>query len=126
MDVEEKPGAVDLMPSRRPGVPKEEPPHRAAGVHWDAPEPQVARVPILKHRGRKELPPVFGSAQPPRGLSGAIRRWAYAIPEQRARHWLLLLFADRVDVVESRLASPGGVALCFAAGLSLGLALRER
>jgi hypothetical protein len=45
--------------------------------------------------------PVFGTAQPVRGLSGALRTRAYAIPEHHARHWLLLVAADRVDVVES-------------------------
>ena len=45
--------------------------------------------------------PVFGTAQPVRGISGALRTRAYGIPEHRARHWLLLIVADRVDVVEA-------------------------
>jgi len=45
--------------------------------------------------------PVFGTAQPARGLSGALRTRAYAIPEHHARHWFLLIVADRVDVVEA-------------------------
>jgi hypothetical protein len=32
-----------------------------------------------------------------------MRRMAYRIPEWRARHWMLLLLADRVDVVEGLL-----------------------
>jgi hypothetical protein len=40
------------------------------------------------------LPPVFGTTCPPKGLSGVIRRHAYAkYSEARAAHWLLLLAA---------------------------------
>jgi hypothetical protein len=46
------------------------------------------------------LTPVFGTAQPPRGPSGVLRRAAYRIPEHRALHWLLLVVADRVDVAQ--------------------------
>src|SRR5690606_24051434 len=56
-----------------------------------------------RRKGLKRLTPVYGTAQPPRGVSGVLRRIAYRIPEHRARHWLLLLFADRVDVLEGRL-----------------------
>lgn len=44
---------------------------------------------------------VVGTAQPPRGMSGLVRRVAKRYPEHWPRHWLLLLFADRVDTVES-------------------------
>jgi hypothetical protein len=56
---------------------------------------------------------VFGTAQPARGVSGAIRRVAYRLPEHRAGRWALLLLADRVDVVEHRAAwlVPAAVAL---------------
>jgi hypothetical protein len=49
---------------------------------------------------------VFGTTCPPKGLSGAIRRLAYArYSEGRAAHWLLLMAGDRVDVLESGLRS---------------------
>src|SRR3712207_2870140 len=52
------------------------------------------------------LPPVFGTSCPPQGLSGAMRKHAYAkYSEARAAHWLLLLAADRVDSKESLLRS---------------------
>ncbi len=60
---------------------------------------QRANVPVLV--GRDHLTPVFGTAQPPRGLSGLLRRLAYRIPTHYRRHWLLLMLADRVDVAES-------------------------
>ena len=50
--------------------------------------------------------PGGGAAQPPRGLSGAIRKYAYArYSEGRAAHWLLLVVGDRVDAVGSHLRS---------------------
>ncbi len=61
--------------------------------------------------------PVSGTAQPPRLLSGALRRAAYRIPDRRTSHWLLLLLADRVDVLEHRL----GAALPFVPALAAGL-----
>ena len=45
---------------------------------------------------------MFGTAQPLRGMSGAIRRYAYTFSEGRTAHWLLLIVGDRVDVLESR------------------------
>src|SRR5690606_1996769 len=51
------------------------------------------------------LTPVFGTACPPRGFSGLIRRYAYRFGESRLLHWALLMLADRVDVEESRLST---------------------
>jgi len=54
------------------------------------------------------LPPVFGTAAPLKGVSGILRRVAYArFSEGRAAHWIILLASDRVDVVESGLGSVG-------------------
>jgi len=50
------------------------------------------------------MTPVFGTAQPLHGLSGLLRRIAYSTHETRARHWMMLLFADRVNVLEHRIA----------------------
>jgi len=47
------------------------------------------------------MPPVFGTAVPPRGLSGAIRMLAYRYPDHYPRHWFLLMFGDRVDSWET-------------------------
>jgi hypothetical protein len=43
---------------------------------------------------------VFGTAQPPSGVSGKLRDFAFGYSENDLRHWLMLLFADRVNVVE--------------------------
>ena len=87
----------------RPGVPREAEPHAAPGAHWDRPAPQPGREGHLHRAGLDEPTPVVGTAQPPRGVSGLIRRKAYDIPEHHAKHWALLLVADRVDVLEDRL-----------------------
>lgn len=67
-----------------------------------APRPasQAQRVEVLMSTERPAMPPVFGSSVPPRGVSGALRRCAFRYSENDLRHWLLLLFADRVDMVE--------------------------
>lgn len=91
---------ADREMTARPGVPMEHAPKSARGAHWEQPVRQPQSVPIT-HRYDAPVTPVFGTAQPPKGLSGRLRRTAYRIPEWRARHWLLLLLADRVDMVES-------------------------
>jgi hypothetical protein len=73
--------------------------------------------------------PVFGTAQPPRGLSGRLRAAAYAIPDHFARHWMLLILADRVDVLESRVRRRPLLAVAAGLGALVGtvaLARRRR
>lgn len=98
---------VDLDPADRPSVPREQ--FLPTGAHWTLPEDQAPQ-PGQGERERSiehgRLPPVYGTSVPLRGLSGLIRRHAYRrYSEARAAHWLLLLGADRVDAVESHLAS---------------------
>lgn len=96
---------TDLDPADRPSFPKEQ--AQQLGAHWsfpdEQPEPAEGRERSIEH-GR--LTPVFGTAQPLHGASGAIRRYAYArFSEARAAHWLLLLAADRVDATGAHLRS---------------------
>lgn len=93
---------ADLREKDRPGVPKEAEPHRLPHAHWEEPERQAPSVEVLKRADRKDLTPVFGTAEPPRGVSGALRRAAYHIPDHLVRHWAILMLADRVDVMEGR------------------------
>jgi hypothetical protein len=93
---------VDLDPKDRPAVPKENYNPGATGAHWDFPERQIPKYPREMSIEHKFLTPVFGTACPPKGLSGVIRRLAYRrFSEGRTAHWLLLILADRVDVLES-------------------------
>jgi hypothetical protein len=91
---------VDLDPADRPSYPKEQ--FSETGAHWDFPERQPQYGPREKSTEHKFLTPVFGTAQPLRGLSGAIRRFAYTFSEGQTAHWLLLMAGDRVDVLENR------------------------
>ena len=102
MNHEHIPGwGADLDRAQRPAVPMERRPPRLEGVHWSDPPPaQQSDVEILKSTEHLKMPPVFGTSVPPRGLSGWIRRRAFRHSENDLRHWLMLLFADRVDVVE--------------------------
>jgi hypothetical protein len=93
---------ADLDPKDRPAVPREVFDPGATGAHWEFPERQPEKWPRERSIEHKFLTPVFGTSCPPKGLSGVIRRFAYArYSEGRAAHWLLLLAADRVDAVES-------------------------
>jgi hypothetical protein len=90
---------ADLDRKDRPAVPMERTPPRF--IHPPGHIPQQARnVEVFVSPERPGITPVFGTAQPPRGLSGMIRRLAYKMTENDIRHWLLLYAADRVDVVE--------------------------
>jgi hypothetical protein len=93
---------IDLPRERRPGAPMELEPKPVGGAHWTLPERQEQTMEVLTGVGLS-LTPVYGQSIPPRGLSGALRRIAYKIPDYRAKHWLLLMIADRVDVQEARL-----------------------
>ncbi|MET7876122.1 hypothetical protein ABZS52_04230 [Micromonospora profundi] len=97
---------VDLDPKDRPSVPKEQFDPNLNGAHWEFPERQPEKWPRERSIEHKFLTPVFGTSCPPKGLSGVIRRHSYRrYSEGRAAHWLLLLAADRVDAVESTVAS---------------------
>jgi hypothetical protein len=93
---------TDLDVSRRPGYQS----HRAVGP-WPntryPPERQPGEPASPLHgRPGKTMPPVFGTSCPPHGISGAIRKVAYGYPDHLARHWVMLLFADRVEAVGPR------------------------
>ncbi len=69
-------------------------------IHYQRPPLQPPSVEKMQSIERPVRTAVFGTSTPPRGLSGAIRRAAYKFSEADARHWMTLLVADRVDVVE--------------------------
>jgi hypothetical protein len=126
---------IDAPKQRRPGVPIETRPQIAKGAHWDSPARQQPHGEILRRPDLAELTPVFGTAQPPHGLSGVIRRYAYTLPDHKSQRWAALLVADRVDVAESGLADlfrrrplavAAGFLLLVGAGVAVGAALRGR
>lgn len=97
---------ADLDRARRPAVPMERAP-REDDAHWAIPPAQEPTVEVLHSIERPGLTPVFGTACPPKGLSGKIRRRAFRHSESDLRHWTMLLFADRVNVVEGLLEDVG-------------------
>ena len=91
---------ADLDPQARPGVPMERTPPRFIEPSYDQPEQQPVSVKVFHSTERPGLTPVFGTSTPPSGVSGLIRAGAFRFSENDLRRWLMLLFADRVNVVE--------------------------
>lgn len=112
---------VDRDPSRRPGVPRMREPKPWPNTRHP-PERQAGRPAVPKHgRPNKPFPPVFSTAVPLRGASGLVRRLAYALPDHRPAHWMLMMLGDRVESWETRMRRLMPIALPLAA---LGLVVR--
>lgn len=94
---------VDLDHKNRPMYPMELPSDVTNVRGTNVPPRQEQKVRIHKSTEHPDLTPVFGTSCPPRGLSGKIRDAAYNFSEGRLSHWMLLLLADRVDMVEGML-----------------------
>jgi hypothetical protein len=90
----------DLDKKNRPAVPMERTPPRYIHVSAGQPVQQAQTVEVFCSPERPGITPIFGTAEPPKWLSGAIRRVAYKLPENDLRHWLMLIAADRVNMVE--------------------------
>lgn len=90
----------DADPQSRVGVPKDKMPQLGIETLYPDIEPQIPKQKVHKSTEHAKLTPVFGNACPPRGLSGVIREVAYGYSEGRLPHWLFLIFADRVDMIE--------------------------
>jgi hypothetical protein len=92
---------VDADPRNDPTYPMK---HRTNaeqnGYNWERPAQQPVDQEVLRSIERPNVSAVFGTASPPRGLSGMIRRQAFKQSESSYGRWLPLLIADRVDVVE--------------------------
>ncbi|MGN7205256.1 hypothetical protein ACTHQF_13365 [Pedobacter sp. SAFR-022] len=69
-------------------------------INWERPPLQPVNIEVLHSNERPNITAVFGTSTPPSGLSGAIRRYAFQFSENEYMHWLPLLLADRVNVVE--------------------------
>ncbi|UZX01528.1 hypothetical protein F8G81_01990 [Arthrobacter sp. CDRTa11] len=95
---------ADLDPADRPAVPRERT-DLQTGAHWEFPERQPEEWPRERSVEHQFLTPVFGTTVPAKGVSGAVRKYAYRFSEGRAAHWLILVAADRVDAWGSHLRS---------------------
>ena len=92
---------VDADPKNDPTYPmKNRNDGEHAGYSWERPPQQPITIEILHSNERPDVTSVFGTSTPPSGLSGVIRRVAYRYSESSYGHWLPLMLADRVSVVE--------------------------
>jgi hypothetical protein len=97
---------VDLDPADRPSYPRLRYDPDATGAHWRFPERQPGAEDRERSVEHAFVTPVFGTAQPLHGVSGAVRSLAYRrFSEGRLAHWLLLIVGDRIDAGGAHLRS---------------------
>lgn len=92
---------IDADPENEPTYPMK---HYTGDDHqrlnWERPPLQPQTVEVLHSNERPYMTATFGTSSPPSGLSGMIRRFAFRYSESSYAHWLPLVFADRVNVIE--------------------------
>ena len=92
---------IDADPDNEPTYPMK---HWTGDDHrrlnYDRPTLQHPQTEILHSNERPGLTAVLGTPQPPAGLSGMLRRFAFRYSEGKWWHWLGLILADRVGVIE--------------------------
>jgi hypothetical protein len=69
-------------------------------IHYEKAPQQPRNIEVLQSIERPSITRVFGTSTPPSGLSGAIRRAAFKYSEGKGQHWMGLVLADKVNVVE--------------------------
>ena len=95
---------VDADPNNDPTYPmKKRNNGEHAGYSWERPVQQPQSVEVLHSNERPNLSAAFGTSTPPSGLSGMIRRFAFNYSENSYGHWVPLMLADRVNMVEGLL-----------------------
>lgn len=92
---------IDADPKNDPTYPiKNRTNEEHNGYTWERPAQQLVDMEILHSNERPNITAVFGTSAPPSGLSGMIRRYAFRYSENHYGHWLPLILADRINVVE--------------------------
>lgn len=92
---------IDADPKNDPTYPmKHRTDEEQKGYSWKRPTQQPIDIEVLHSIERPNVSAVFGTSAPPSGLSGMIRRFAFKYSENSYLHWLPLLLADRVNMVE--------------------------
>lgn len=69
-------------------------------LNYERPPQQYAHHEVLRSIERPANTAVMGTSVPPSGLSGVLRRYAFKFSEGSSAHWLTLILADRVNVIE--------------------------
>ncbi len=92
---------IDADPKNDPTYPmRDRSKEEHNGYNWDRPTQQPVNIEVLHSNERPNVSAVYGTAAPPRGLSGMIRRFAFNYGEGSFAHWIPLIAADRVDEIE--------------------------
>lgn len=92
---------IDADPKNDPTYPmKKRTDEEIEGYTWDRPPQQEINIEVLRSVERPNITAVFGTSNPPRGLSGMIRRMAFKYSENSYGRWMPLILADRVDMIE--------------------------
>ena len=92
---------VDADPKNDPTYPyRDRSKDPGLSLNWDRPTEQDTAVEVLQSMEYLHRPAVTGTTLPPRGLSGIMRRAAFHWSESNWLHWLILIGADRVNMVE--------------------------
>ena len=92
---------VDADPRNDPTYPyRDRSQDEGLANNWQRPPQQRSDVEVLQSIEHVRTPAVFGTSTPPSGLSGMIRRLAFRWSESNWLHWLMLLGADRINMVE--------------------------
>ena len=92
---------VDADPKNDPTYPyRDRSKDEGLTKNWKRPPLQNSDVEILQSIEHIRTPAVFGTSTPPSAVSGMIRRAAFRWSESNWIHWLMLMGADRVNVVE--------------------------
>jgi hypothetical protein len=92
---------IDADPKNDPTYPyRDRTKDDGLSLDWERPPLQEPNVEILQSIEHNRMPAVVGTSTPPSGLSGMIRRAAFTYSESHWFHWLMLMGADRINVVE--------------------------
>jgi hypothetical protein len=100
---------VDADPRNNPTYPmRDRTRDDSPGMNWSRPSVQRPHVEILRSIEHNRQPAAVGTSTPPKGVSGSLRRYAFRYSESQWAHWLLLMLADRINVVEGLAEDLGG------------------
>ena len=92
---------IDADPKNNPTYPMK---HYTGADHqrlqYERPPQQPVNIEVLRSIERPDVTRVFGTSTPPSGVSGNIRRFAFKYSESTYSHWVPLVLADRVGMIE--------------------------
>lgn len=92
---------IDADPRNEPTYPmRQRTGEEHDGRSWIRPEQQVLDREVLHSIERPNYTAVVGNSVPPSGLSGLIRRFAFKYSENEYLHWLPLIAADKINIIE--------------------------